>query len=50
MPLLTIITIINTSKTVPIIYLPILSKAKQMFKEIHNFINEFILVIRELDL
>ena len=41
MPLLTIITTINTSKIVLIIYLLILSKAKQVFKEIHNFINEF---------
>ena len=41
MPLLTIITIINTSKTVLIIYLLVLFKAKQVFKEIHNFINKF---------
>jgi succinylarginine dihydrolase len=42
MPLLTIITITNTSKTVLIIYSLILFKAKQVFKEIHNFINKFI--------
>jgi hypothetical protein len=42
MPLLTIVTIINTSKTVLIIHLLVLSKAKQVFKEMHNFINEFI--------
>ena len=42
MLLLTIITIINTSKTVLIIYLFILFKAKQVFKEIYNFINKFI--------
>ena len=41
MPLLTIVTIINTSKTVLIIYLIIISKAKQVFKEMHNFINKF---------
>jgi len=41
MPLLTIVTIINTSKTVPIIHLIIISKAKQVFKEMHNFINKF---------
>ena len=41
MPLLTIITTINTGKTVPIIYLFILFKAKQVFKEIYNFINKF---------
>ena len=42
MPLLTVITIINTSKTVLIIYLLILFEAEQLFKEIYNFINEFI--------
>jgi hypothetical protein len=42
MPLLTIVTIINTSKTVLIIYLLILSEAEWVFKEIYNFINEFI--------
>ena len=41
MPLLTIITTINTSKIVPIMYLLVLFKAKQVFKEIHNFINKF---------
>ena len=42
MLLLIIITIINTGKTVLIIYLLILSKAEQVFKEIYNFINKFI--------
>ena len=42
MPLLTIVIIINTSKTVLIMYLIIISKAKQVFKEMHNFINKFI--------
>ena len=42
MPLLTVITTTNTSKTVLIMYLLILSKAKQVFKEMHNFINKFI--------
>ncbi len=42
MPLLTVVAIINTSKTVLIIYLIIISKAKQVFKEIYNFINKFI--------
>ena len=42
MPLLTVITIINTSKTVLIIYLLILFKAEQVFKKIYNFINKFI--------
>ena len=32
----------NTGKTVLIIYLLILSKAEQVFKEIYNFINKFI--------
>ena len=41
MPLLTIVIIINTSKTVLIIHLIIISKAKQVFKEMHNFINKF---------
>ena len=41
MPLSTIITITNTSKTVPIMHLIIISKAKQVFKEMHNFINKF---------
>ena len=42
MPLSTVITIMNTGKTVLIIYLLILFKAEQVFKEIHNFINKFI--------
>jgi hypothetical protein len=42
MPLLIIITITNTSKTVLIIYSLVLFKAKLIFKEIHNFINKFI--------
>ena len=42
MPLLIIITIINTSKMVLIIYLLILFKAEQVFKKIYNFINKFI--------
>jgi hypothetical protein len=42
MPLLTVVIITNTNKTVPIIYLLILSKAEQVFKEIHDFINKFI--------
>ena len=42
MPLLTVVIIINTSKTVLIIYLIIISKAKQVFKEMYNFINKFI--------
>ena len=42
MPLLIIITIINTGKTVLIIYLFILFKAKQVFKKMYNFINKFI--------
>ena len=42
MPLLTVITTINTSKIVLIIHLLILFKAEQVFKEIHNFINKFI--------
>jgi len=42
MPLLTIVIITNTSKTVPIIYLIIISKAEQVFKEMYNFINKFI--------
>ena len=41
MPLLIVITITNTGKTVPIIYLFILFKAEQVFKEIHDFINKF---------
>jgi hypothetical protein len=41
MPLLTVITIINTSKTVLIIHLLVLSKAKQVFKEMYDFINKF---------
>ena len=32
----------NTNKTVLIIYLFILFKAKQVFKKMHNFINKFI--------
>jgi hypothetical protein len=42
MPLLTVVTIINTGKIVLIIHLIIISKAKQVFKEIYNFINKFI--------
>ena len=42
MPLLTVVIITNTSKIVLIIYLIIISKAEQVFKEIHNFINKFI--------
>ena len=42
MLLLTIIIITNTGKTVPIIHLIIIFKAKQVFKEMHNFINKFI--------
>ena len=42
MPLLTIVTITNTSKIVLIIYLFVLFKAKQVFKEIYDFINKFI--------
>ena len=41
MPLLTVVTIINTSKTVLIIHSIIISKAEQVFKEIYNFINKF---------
>ena len=41
MPLLTIITIINTGKTVLIIYLLVLFKAKWVFREIYDFINKF---------
>ena len=42
MLLLTIVTITNTGKIVLIIYLLVLFKAKQVFKEIYNFINKFI--------
>ena len=42
MPLLTVIIIINISKTVLIIYLIIIFEAKQVFKEMYNFINKFI--------
>ena len=42
MPFLTAVTTTNTSKIVLIIYLLILSKAEQVFKEIYDFINEFI--------
>ena len=42
MLLSTVITTINTSKTVLIIHLLILFKAEQVFKEIYDFINEFI--------
>ena len=45
MPLLTIITIINTSKIVLIIYLLILSKAKPVFKEMYNFIISLYFII-----
>jgi hypothetical protein len=41
MPLLTIITTTNTSKIVLIIHLLVLSEAKQVFKEMHDFMNEF---------
>ena len=41
MPLLTIVIIINTSKIVLIIHIIIISKAKEVFKEMHNFINKF---------
>jgi hypothetical protein len=41
MLLLTIITTINTGKTVLIMYSFVLFKAEQVFKEIHNFINKF---------
>ena len=37
-----VIIIINTGKTVPIIYLIIILKAEQVFKKIYNFINKFI--------
>ena len=42
MPLSTVVTITNTGKIVLIIYLLVLFKAKQVFKEIYNFINKFI--------
>jgi hypothetical protein len=42
MPLSTVVIITNTSKIVPIMHLIIISKAKQVFKEMHNFINKFI--------
>ena len=42
MPLLTVVTTTNTGKIVLIIYLIIISKAKQVFKKIYNFINKFI--------
>ena len=42
MSLLIIVITMNTGKTVPIIHLFVLFKAKQVFKEIHNFINKFI--------
>ena len=42
MPLSTIVIITNTSKTVLIIYSIIISKTKQVFKKIYNFINKFI--------
>ena len=41
MLLLTVVTTINTSKIVLIIYSLILFKAEQVFKKIYNFINEF---------
>ena len=41
MPLSTIVTIINTSKTVLIMHSIIISEAKQVFKEMYNFINKF---------
>ena len=42
MPLSTIVIIINTGKTVLIIYSIIIFRAKQVFEEIYNFINKFI--------
>ena len=42
MPLLIMVIITNTGKTVLIIYLIIISEAEQVFKEIYNFINKFI--------
>ena len=42
MLLLTVVTIINTSKIVLIMYSLVLSKAEQVFKKIYNFINKFI--------
>ena len=41
MPLLTVITTTNTGKIVLIIYLLVLSKAEQVFKEMYDFINKF---------
>ena len=41
MPLLTVVIIINTSKTVLIMHSIIISEAKQVFKEMYNFINKF---------
>ena len=41
MLLLTVITTINTSKTVLIIHLLVLFKTKQVFKKMHDFINKF---------
>ena len=42
MLLLTVVTIINTSKIVLIMYSLVLFKAEQVFKKIYNFINKFI--------
>ena len=42
MPLLIVVITTNTSKIVLIIHLIIISKAEQVFKEMHNFINKFI--------
>ena len=41
MPLLTVVIITNTGKTVLIMYLIIISEAEQVFEEMHNFMNEF---------
>ena len=43
MPLSTVITTTNTGKIVLIIYLLVLFKAEQVFKEIYDFINKFML-------
>ena len=41
MPLLTLVTITNTGKTVLIMYLLVFSEAEQVFKEMHDFMNKF---------
>ena len=41
MPLSTVITTTNTGKTVPIMHSLVLSEAEQVFKEMHDFMNEF---------